>query len=222
MKPGIMRSQKNVFWEALVIAVFIFGLGILFGIFIENSRADRISEMYLKSEINLLDMKTQTEIINLDILDCEIAIQKNIEFGDRIFEDAKILERYEGASRLTESLVEQHKKYDLLRTIFWINSIKIKERCNADFHTLVYLYDYNLDDEKEKSKKEVFSRFLEELKQERGSSVLLIPIAKDLDLASIDFLTAQYGIIETSILLDESFVVTEAKDLEKITNKINT
>ena len=74
----ILKSQKNVFWEALVIALFIFGIGILIGIFIENSRAGEISEMYLESELNLLDIKIQTEILGLSNLNCEEAIIKNI------------------------------------------------------------------------------------------------------------------------------------------------
>tara|TARA_Y100000310_G_C20598588_1_gene771811 strand:+ start:32 stop:721 length:690 start_codon:yes stop_codon:yes gene_type:complete len=217
----ILKSQKNVFWEALVIAIFIFGSGILLGVFIENARVERISEMYLKSELNLLDIKIQTEILNLEELDCGAAIEKNIEFGDKVFNDAKTLQKYEDANRFSDSLVEQHKKYDLLRTLFWINSIKIKQKCNTDFNTLVYLYNYNNEEEKEKSKKVVFSRFLEELKEEKGNTILLIPIARDLNLASLDMLVEKFNINQTSIILDEEFIISEVKDLHKIADELN-
>ena len=95
-----MLNQKHAFWEALIITLFIFGLGILIGIFIENSRAARISEIYLKSEINLLDIQIQSDLINSKV-DCDQAIKKNIEFGDRIYEDAKKLQRYEDIPTLS-------------------------------------------------------------------------------------------------------------------------
>jgi hypothetical protein len=217
----ILQSDKNVFWEALIITVFIFGIGILLGIFIENGRAGAISEMYLKSEINLLDIKVQTEILNMEGLNCERAIQENINFGDKIYQDAKTLDRYEAASRITDSLVEQHKRYDLLRTLFWINSIKIKEKCGNQFHTVVYLYDYDPENVEIKSKQTIFSRFLSELKKEQGSDIVLIPIAKNLNLSSLDLLTSKYQLGSASVILNEELVITEIEDLEKITQTIN-
>jgi len=216
----ILKSQHNVFWEALVITIFIFGVGVLLGIFIENSRVVRVSEMYLKSEINLLDIKIQTEILNLEDLNCDMAIEKNIEFGDKVYEDAKILQKYEDANRMTDSLVEQHKKYDLLRTLFWLNSIKIKEKCGNKFHTLVYLYDYNPEDLKEISKQGIFSRFLAEIKKEKGNEVVLIPIAQNLGLASLDILTSNFNVNQTSIILDEKLVVTDISELYKIRTEL--
>ena len=221
-KRKILRSDKHVFWEALVIAIFIFGLGILLGIFIENSRAVEISEMYLKSEINLLDVKVQTEILNLEDINCEQAIVKNIEFGDKIYEDAKKLKDYEDASRISESLKEQHRRYDLLRTLFWINSIKIREKCKEqEFYTVVYLYNYGSEDIEELSKQQVFSRFLEEIKQEKGDNVALIPIARNLDLASLDILTSNYGINQTSVILNEGLVVTDVNKIYQIKAELN-
>lgn len=210
-------KNTHVFWEALIITVFIFGLGILFGIFLENSRTNKASQMYLKSEINLLDVKVQTEILGLGNLDCEKAVKSNIEFGDKIYADAQILTRYEKASTMTEDILEQHKKYDLLRTIFWINSIKIKEKCNSTFHTLVYVYNYDEKKLEEKSKQAVFSRFLEETKQKEGNSVLLIPIAKDMNLSSTDMMVSRYELQGTSIIVDEKTVITSIEELEKIT-----
>ena len=170
----MLKNQKHVFWEALIITVFIFGIGVLFGIFIEHNRANTISEMYLRSEINLLDVKIQTEILDLKDLNCRTAIQKNIEFGDRIYKDALTLERYESASRITDDLKEQHRRYDVLRALFWLNSIKIKEKCRGDFHTVVYLYDYGPEETYLKNEQFVFSRFLSELKEEYGNEIKTI------------------------------------------------
>lgn len=212
----MLKSQKHVFWEAFLVTILIFGIGIFLGVIIENWRAGEISGMYLESEINLLDIKVQTQILNLEDINCKEAIAKDIEFGDKIYEDAKILGRYESANRLTNKITQEHKKYDLLRALFWINSIKIKEKCGDAFHTIVYLYDYNSKDLQKKSKQAVFSKFLEELKSKYGNEIILIPIARDMNLTSIELLTNNYGVNETSIIIDESLIITKLKDLKLI------
>lgn len=222
MEGGILKSNKNVFWEALIITIFIFGIGILIGIFLENSRADKISDIYLKSEIDLLDVKIQSEILSIRDLNCDKAIEENIKFGDKIYEDAKLLQRYEEASRITEYLREQHRRYDLLRTLFWLNSIKIKEKCGKEFDTLVYLYDYSSENQEEKSKQEVFSRFLEELKAEKGNELLLIPIAKNMNLSSLDLMIDNFDISKTSIIVNEDLVISEINELKKINDYVKS
>lgn len=215
MARKILRSDKHVFWEALVITIFIFGCGILLGIFIENSRAGNIQELYDKSEINYLDIKLQSEIFSLQDLDCEQAIKSNIEYGDRIYQDALLLQRYEDAGRITDSLKQEHRKYDLLRTMFWVNSIKIKERCEG-FHSVVYLYEYDVKESIEIGKQEIFSRFLSDLKKDYDNKIVLIPIAYNLDLTSIDLMRESYGIDKTSIIIDEDLIISEVSELDKI------
>lgn len=209
-------NDKHVFWEALVVAVFIFGIGILFGLFLENARADKISELYLTSEINLLDVQIQSELLNLKDLNCEEAIRKNIEFADKVYQDAKILDEYEGASKLKENLVQQHKRYDLLRTLLWLNSIKIKEKCGESFHTIVYLYDYQSEEIEQVNMQEVISRFLGDLKKEYGNSIILIPIAKNMGSSSLELLTKNYEISQTSVIVDEELIIDDLNKLKDI------
>ncbi len=215
----MFKSQKNVFWEALVVTVFIFGIGVFIGVILENWRTSRIDELYQKSEIELLDIRTQAEIYSLGVFDCKVAIQENLEFADRIYEEAKVLSRYEGASRLTDSLDMQHKRYDILRALLWVNSIKIKKRCNEDYHNLVYIYNYNDPSIDKKAQQGVFSRILSELKQSKGSEIMLIPMAGDNDISSISILMAKYNITEEElpvILIDEKTKVTELQTVEDI------
>ena len=95
-------------------------------------------------------------------------------------------------------------------------SIKIKDRCGNEFHTVVYLYDYNPDAIVEKSKQDVFSRFLGELKMEYSDEIVLIPIAKNMDLVSLNILAGDLNVTETSIVVDEKLVVSDVEDLHKI------
>jgi hypothetical protein len=212
-------NQKHVFWEALLVTLFIFGVGLVAGIMIENHRTSEIVNLYLSSEISLLDAEVQREIINYGELNCEVAIKNNIDFGNRIYEEAKTLQEYEDSEQLTNNLKAQHRKYDLLRTMFWLNSIKLKDKCDSDFHTVVYLYDYDSEDLAEKNKQEVFSRFLGELKEETGDEIVLIPIAKNLDLSSLDLLLGDYDIGPTSVILDEKHVFNSLEELSEIRDR---
>ncbi len=218
----MLKSHKHVFWEALLVTILIFGIGIFLGVVLENWRAGKISDLYSESDINLLDMNALEGTLNLKDINCGEAVIKNIEFGDKIYDDAQELERYEKANKFTDAIVQEHKRYDLLRTLFWINSIKIKEKCGHEsFHTMVYLYDYNSDDISQISKQSVFARYLEELKKVYEDKIVLIPIARNMDLKSVELLTKNYDINGTSILVDEKLLVTELEDLEKITNYLS-
>jgi hypothetical protein len=216
----VLSNNKHVFWEALVIAVFIFGVGILLGFFIENNRSSQIASMFLTSQTNLLDIQVQTQILNSGNLNCVQAVKRNIEFGDQIYQDAKTLKNYEDASRLSDTLKEQHKQYDTLRTLFWLNSIKIRDLCGNKFHIIVYLYNYLPSTAEEKTKQAVFSDFLNNLKQEKGNSIMLIPIARNLNISSLDTLQENYGINQTTILIDESTKIITVENLKDIQNLI--
>jgi len=217
----VFHSQKNVFWQAFILAAFVFALGILFGFVMENSRSASIEKLYFQSELDLLDIRIQNDIYSIENIkiDCLGAVQENIKFADRIYEEAKLLDKYEQANKITGNIILQHKKYDLLRTLFWINSIKIKNRCNASYHNLVYFYDYNEPSIEIRAKQAVFSRILSELKEEFGSEVMLIPIAGDNDIISVELLMNSYEIAESElpvILIDEKTKVQEIESKEEI------
>ncbi len=215
----MFRSQKHIFWEALIITLFLFGIGIITGIILESWRTNNIDKLYKYSEIELLDIKTQNEIYNMGSFDCDIAIQENLKFANKIYEEAELLGRYEKASRLTDNLKLEHKKYDLLRTLLWMNAIKIKEKCNADYHNVVYIYDYNDASIKTKAKQSVFSKILEELKKEKGNEIMLIPMAGDNNLSSINLMMELYNISESElpvILIDEKIKITKIEEAKNI------
>ncbi len=213
----MVLGQKRVFWEALILAIFVFAVGVALGFFLESWRADKIADIYTKSEIDFLDVRLQSQVYELSGVNCNVAVMENSGFGDRIYEEAKLLDRYEEAQRLSESLIFQHKKYDLLRVSFWLNSIRIKQACNASYHTIVYFYKYNNPTIEEKARQSVFSRILGEVKEEKGSEVMLIPMAGDLNISSIDLLKRTYKIEELpAILIDEKTKVTEVASKEEI------
>ncbi len=217
----ILQNQKHAFWQALVLSLLVFAFGIFLGYLLESSRVSEISNLYAQAELDMADARIQSDIYSVIDFNCNVAIQENINFAERIYNEAKLLEKYEAANMLSESIKLQHKKYDLLRTLFWVNSIKIRQRCNASYHNLVYLYDYNSPSLDAKAKQSVFSRVLAEIKQDKGSGVMLIPIAGDNEIFSLTILMSSYGLSEKElpvILIDEKIKITEIttkEDFEK-------
>ena len=217
----MFKSQKNAFWQALIVALIMFNIGIFFGYMLERNRVQKIDVLYATSELEMLDVKAINSLISLSNLNCKSAIQENLAFANKIYDEAKLLDRYEVASRISDALILRHKKYDLLRIQLWINSIMIKEKCNSSLHNVVYLYEYGSGEIaiEQKAKQSAFSRFLGELKEKHGDSILLIPIAGDIDFGSIKMLRENYNItILPAVLIDEKFKIEsidELKDIEK-------
>lgn len=215
----MFESQKHVFWQALIVTILIFGLGVFIGVVLENWRTGKINSLYEKSELDLLDIKLQTEIYSLGSFNCDKAVKENVDFADRIFEEAKILGRYEKSNRLTqENLAIQHKKYDLLRTTLLLNSIKIKEKCSNSYYEVVYFYELNDISYDTKAKQNVFSKLLIELKENKGGKVLLIPIAGDNDISAVKILLEKYKINEKElpvILIDRKTKITDVQTIDE-------
>ncbi len=217
----MFKSQKHVFWEALLVTLFIFGVGVLSGVILENLRTSEISDLYQISEVELLDIRLQNEIYSKGEFDCEFAIQENLKFTDKIYEEAKILEKYEKARRLTDNLIIKHKKYDLLRAMLFMNSIEIRKNCNTSYHNVVYFYLAEYDNPRLdlKAKQQTFSKLLWEFKQKKREEILLIPIAANKDVSSINVLLNQYNISREElpiILINEEIKITELQNVEEL------
>lgn len=212
-----MKNQKYNFLYALIITIIVFNLGILMGYALESSRINKISDWYSNSERDLLDQKVQEGIFETVDLDCKSLVEENIKFADRIYEDALKIDRYEKASRIDNEIIQLHKKYDLMRTLLWMNSIRIKEKCNSNYSNLVYFYKYNDPTFEQEAKQRVFSKLLGELKEKYGNKIILIPIAADNDLPSIELLIKKYEIEKLPVLLiNENISITELDSMEDI------
>jgi len=214
--------SKSVFWQALLSVILIFGVGILLGVSFEDARSRDVELNLLKSEINVLDSQLMGRISegNIDF-DCEIAKDKLVQFADEIFLEAKQLEKYDDSSDLTDTLLVLHRRYDILRTMLWLNAIEINEKCGRDFHVLVYVYQYIEPPVSVKSNQITFSRVLSDLKDKYGNDIVLIPIAGDMGLSSVDILKETYS-VETypSIIVNEEYVVDDLEELGELENSL--
>ena len=210
-------SPKHVFWQALISAILIFGLGILIGFSIEKERTNEINDILINSEINFIDSQ-MLGFVNEDFnVNCDIGIKNLFEFADRIYWEAQKLEKYDESAQLSDTLKILHKRYDLLRVMLWNQAIKLKGRCKSDFHIIVYLYQYNKPESDVSGKQIAFARYLENLKDKYGDKVLLIPIAGDLELSSLNVLKGKYEITKyPAVIFDENKVIYEINDLANL------
>ena len=213
--------NKSIFWEALILAIFVFASGVFLGYLMEKNRVSQVVSLYQQSELDLLDIKIQNELFSLKSLQCNSAQAELLAFADRIYEEAKLLERYEGSNKITQEIKLQHKKYDLLRAMLFINTLQIKERCNNTLDTILYVYNYDTEDIGLYSQQTTFSKKLEQVKSSKGGSLILIPLAGNINSTSISYILKQYNItILPTILVNEDLKIASIGDLEKLDNLI--
>lgn len=219
---GILNNRKRVFWEALLLTVVVFIFGLLIGIAFEASKTTEVSTYYTNSEISLMDVFALNSMVNLNPQDCRVLTQANLEFADRIYSEALLLEKYESAGKVTKELEVVHERYDILRTFLWINSMETSQKCKENYSTVVYLYEYYSKDLAQKAEQNVWSKILSDLKQKEGSKILLIPIAADSNLTSLDSLTHQFNITHYPVvIINEKDVIYGLSSVEQLSKYIN-
>ncbi|ODS36347.1 MAG: hypothetical protein A7316_10080 [Candidatus Altiarchaeales archaeon WOR_SM1_86-2] len=223
--------ETRILWKTLVFTAIIFISGVGVGIWLDSMRVAELEDMMEKMSFQSEDLRLQTlyfETFGQSMMYqafqnysnysnfCDAAIQQNLIFGDRVYEEGLRIERYEAANRLLPSLIAQKKKYVILNTQFWFNSINLKKMCNANYSTLIYFYSHYT----QSMDQDVQSKVLLDLKKECGSRLILIALPIDLDITTIDAVKNQYNITETPTLLINEEIKMEGlqkrEDLEKI------
>lgn len=211
-----LEDKKHVFWQAFFLSLLFLFLGLTFGVYLEQTRVDNINIAFYQSESSLYDSFAIGKLLDNSFTSCEDLKGASIDFADQIYEEARELERFDRSSKLTESLKVIHRKYDLLRTLLWMNVIEIKEKC-GDINSVVYLYNYEEEDIGVKSKQVVWGKILNDLKEEKGSDIILIPIAVDQEIVSLNYLAKTYGVREfPAVVINEENVFYEHKTVNEL------
>lgn len=216
-----MVNSKSAFWKALVFTIIIFILGLIFGYFFEGTRLDKTQKEVMSSEISLLDEQLRAKVLDDSNLDCSIALDSSFNFADRIYAEAMLLEKYDSKSNFIDTLQVVHKRYDLLRMMLWAEAKELKKKCPDEFNTLVYFFDYNSEDIDLQAKQTTFSRMLIDLKEKHPKEILLIPIAANLNLSSIDEVMKFYNISSApAIIINEKRVINQITPITELENII--
>lgn len=213
----MLGNRKNVFWEALLVAATVFILGLLLGMFFESSLVERMNRHYTDSEISLMDMFALSNAINSEIIGCDYAIQANIDFANIIYNQGLILEEYEKSNQISDEIKLTHKKYDVLRTLLWLNLINIENNCGEKFFTVVYLYEYDSEDLTKRALQNVWSKVLEDLKKERGNEIILLPISGNADLVSLNSLLEKFEVSTLPVvIINNEHIVRELTSVREL------
>ncbi len=192
------------------------------GIFFEDSRIAEITKFYSDSETSISDFNLASELIFGSNLDCDKLTKEGIIFADRIYEEAKKLERYDNSNKITDRVVHLHKRYDLLRTLLWNKLIENKEKCNSTTNTIVYFYDYLTTDFDQISTQNTMANYLTKVKRENFDKVILLPIAGDTGILSTEILEEVYGITNRpAILVNEKHKIDRLEDLNSLESLLN-
>lgn len=218
-----MKIQKDVFWKAAILTLVVFILGVLLGYYLESGRLTEIEEEYKLIELQWADAKLQTvyyQTLSPEL--CNAAIEENLKFADRIYEEGLKLEKYEKANKLMgEKFLLDKKRYSLLKVEFWLNSIFLKEKCeSANYTNLVYFYA-NKPTTNQLIQQATISKTLKELKEKQGKSLMLIPLPIDLDISVINVIKNSYNINSIpTILINEEIKLEGVKTIEEIEKAI--
>ena len=218
----LFNSKKRVFWEALLITVAVFMMGLLSGVAFENNRLADMNEYYAKSEVNLMDSLAMKDFLSREDNDltCEQARKYNVKFANKIYNESLKLSDYEQRNKITDQIKIAHQKYDMLRTFLWMNNRDLRNRC-GNYSYVVYLYNYSSKDLGEKAENKVWSRILFDLKEKHGNDVVLIPIAANSDLISLEAMISNYNIEEYPVvIIDDNVVIRELEGVDKLEKHI--
>jgi len=221
----MVKSQRDVFWKAAILTVVVFTAGLLMGFSFEKGRIFEIEEDYNKMRLRQIDANLQTlyynSMIAQDSRFCEIAIDENIKFADELYAEGTKIEQYLKANKITEDLMINQKEYILFKTQFWLNAVALKRRCYADYVNVVYFYKQQPENFNVDTDQNVMSGILFEIKQEYGPDIMLIPLAVDLNISTIDIAVSQYNITKyPALLINEEKVMQGLYNKEEITEEI--
>jgi hypothetical protein len=218
-----MANSKNAFWQALVVTIFVFIAGLVLGFYIELSNVSKSDFMIRSSEVDFLDQQIKVSQLSSQLnLSCESAKKNLFNFANEIYADALEFEKEGGQSKLTEEQREVlHKRYDLLRVNLWIESLELRNRCDDNFHVVLYFFDYSTKEVEVKSEQTVLSLVLMDLKNNHPDEILLLPIAANLNLGSVNIIKENYNISSSpSVIVDESLVIDSLVTLDELEQKI--
>lgn len=212
----MLGNNKNVFWEAFLIAGAIFVLGLLLGVFVESNRLNEISSYYSHAEVSLIDSLALSNAIS-NSSDCKNIISSNVEFANSIYNEALLLEKYEDSGKITDDMIIAHQRYDLLRTILWQNLREISQKCPNEFNSIIYLYTYNPSNIGEKATQAVWSNILYDVKQKEANNVILVPIAINSNLSSLNYMIKEFNITQfPAVIINDKTVLYQLDSSDSV------
>jgi hypothetical protein len=211
----------NVYVKALIPTIFVFLIGIMIGVLIENYRLGAARKAMSESEINWNDAQLLNSYLDrLGISSCDLALEQNLEYNNKIYKKGLEIEEAIKAEMLTPETKQEWRRYVLLQIQFWFNSIELKEKCNFSYYNVAHIYRLENLTKEEAIDTKIQSSMILGLKEKCGKKMMLIPLTADLDLIVVDTIVKQYNITKfPAIIINEEFVfqgLTQLEELEEV------
>jgi len=214
----MLPKNKFIFLEAFLITIFIFVIGILIGISIENKNNYNSQVFYMNSEADLMDSYIWTSLISEE-KNCGVVNEETINFANKVYEKSLLLEEYDKFALLMDDLTMLNKRYTLMKTFLWKSNLD-NFNCLNSTKIIVYLYNYNTDDLTIEAEQNVWSRLLMQLKEE-DKSLILLPIAANLNVSSLDFLLKEMNIEKIpAVIINNKEIVYDLERKDDLKNII--
>ncbi len=214
----ITGHKNSVFIESLVLTLIVFVVGFSLGYYVENYRVDKIIKDYKEYEVEALDLKLQNyyyQIMSREA--CSSAIEQNFIFADKLYNNGLILEKYEEANQISDQLTLEKKRYVLLKTELWLNTLLLKEKCQVNFTTIVYFYSADPGNSARVAEQKVISNVLRTVKERNGKNLILLPIAGDMQLDAVNLQMNAYNVTHLpSVLINEDTILEGFSNVEEI------
>ncbi len=219
----LLKSKKHVFWQAFFLTVMFFALGLILGVYFEQLQANTANVNFYNSEVSLYDSFALGQVLQVSNSSCSVMSTDIAKFADQVYTEAQQLDQYDQSGQITSSIKMIHRKYDLLRTLIWIDVMNVEKKDpNCHINTAVYLYTYNTQDVNLKAEQLVWSRVLLQMKNEEGNNVVLIPIAVDQNIDSLNYLLQQYNVTQfPAVVINQKHILYHldtASELESYFN----
>ena len=111
-----MVRYGDLFWKALVFTVIVFLLGVFLGYQLEKSRINNVREEFEIIDLKWDDARLQSLYYqNLEPRFCDSAIEENLNFADKVYDEGLKIEDYETGSFLSNDLELEKRKYSILK-----------------------------------------------------------------------------------------------------------
>ena len=214
-------NQYDAFWKAFAISAAVFMTGVYVGILLDSGRVDEVRAEYTGMDIQTSDARLQSlyyQTFGGTENFCGPAIEENLAFSDKVYRQGLKIDEYEKVNKFAPTLIDEKRRYVLLKLQFWLNAIELKKTCDADYVNVVYFYSHYNGTAQE----QVQSTVLRDLKEKYGRDMMLIPLPMDMNISTIDAIKKQYGIVSSpTILIDEKTVLSGLQGVDALDGRIS-
>jgi len=210
--------MRRVYIQAGILSLLVFLIGIMAGIWIDNTRIGGIRDSLSEADINSYDARLLNSYLQRFGKEyCDVALEQNLAYNGKIYGEGRKIEDKINADIFTPEVEQEWRRYTLLQIQFWLNSVELKEKCGFDYHTAVHLFRQKDTTNAEEINNKVQSGILLDLKEVCGNKVMLIPITADTDLIVADAIAKQFSVSEyPAVIIDESFVFQGVTTKDKL------